>query len=175
MARMGRPTALARIARSMGMSQAVWRRHANPWSVWTRFTCLPLLVLAIWSRDLLGWAALIPVVLSLLWIWANPRVFPEPASLDSWGARAVLGERIHIYRPDDVAPHHILALKWLTWAPLIGVIPLIWGVWTLDPFATITGVILTALPKMWFCDRMVWIAQDWQAAGHHWAELDDTA
>ena len=41
--------------RLMGMSDAVWARHANLWSVYTRFTVLPLLVMAIWSRAWIGW------------------------------------------------------------------------------------------------------------------------
>jgi len=39
----------------MGMDDAAWKRHANPWSVYTRFTCLPFIVLALWSRVWLGW------------------------------------------------------------------------------------------------------------------------
>lgn len=38
------------IAHTFSMSDAVWMRHAHPWSVWTRFTVLPLLIVAIWSR-----------------------------------------------------------------------------------------------------------------------------
>jgi len=25
--------------RSMTMSEEIWQRHANPWSVWSRFSC----------------------------------------------------------------------------------------------------------------------------------------
>jgi hypothetical protein len=31
-----------------------WMRHANPVSVWTRFAVLPLLALAVWSREWIG-------------------------------------------------------------------------------------------------------------------------
>jgi len=34
----------------MGMDDATWKRHANPWSGWSRITILPLLCLAIMSR-----------------------------------------------------------------------------------------------------------------------------
>ena len=40
-----------KIARSFSMSEETWQRHANPWSVWTRFTALPLIILAAWSRS----------------------------------------------------------------------------------------------------------------------------
>ena len=33
-----------------GMTDEVWRRHANPWSVWTRYLAGPILILAVWSR-----------------------------------------------------------------------------------------------------------------------------
>jgi len=51
-------TSLFRMAeRLMAMDDAVWMRHANPASVWSRIvTPLPLLPLAVWSRVWLGLA-----------------------------------------------------------------------------------------------------------------------
>lgn len=43
-----------RITQGFAMNEEAWGRHANPWSVWTRFLALPLLVLAIWSRARIG-------------------------------------------------------------------------------------------------------------------------
>ncbi len=40
-----------RAAKFFQMSDSVWERHANPWSVWTRYPCLPLLALAVPSVD----------------------------------------------------------------------------------------------------------------------------
>ena len=165
--------ALNRIARAMGMTDAVWRRHANPWSVWSRFTCLPLLVLAIWSWGWIGAWALGPIVAAVLWTYLNPRVFPEPPHFDSWASLGVMGERIHIYRPKEVAPHHSAPLKWLTWGPLIGVFPLIYGLVMRDLWVASFGTVLTMLLKMWFVDRMVWIAREWRAQGHSWDALEN--
>jgi hypothetical protein len=39
------------VARLFGLKGEDWQRHANPVSVWTRFAVLPLLALAVWSRD----------------------------------------------------------------------------------------------------------------------------
>ena len=64
-----------------------WRRHANPWSVYTRIPIPVLLVAAIWSRAWIGWWSLVPVGLVLIWTLVNPRVFPAPRSLDSWASR----------------------------------------------------------------------------------------
>ena len=79
------------IAQLFRMDDATWLRHANPWSGILRNTALPLLIMAFWSRLWLGWWAVIPVVLALLWTWYNPRIFPAPQSLDHWMSKAVTG------------------------------------------------------------------------------------
>jgi hypothetical protein len=38
-----------------GLEGDKWMRHANPVSVWTRFAVLPLMALAVWSREWIGW------------------------------------------------------------------------------------------------------------------------
>ncbi len=48
-------TVVQNIAHAFQMTDAVWQRHTNPWSVWTRYASLPLLIVAIWSRVWLGW------------------------------------------------------------------------------------------------------------------------
>ena len=64
------------------MDDATWLRHANPWIVILRFTVLPVLILALWSRLWLVWWAVIPVSPALLWTWYNPLIFAAPHSLD---------------------------------------------------------------------------------------------
>ena len=59
------------IANIFKMDESTWMRHANPWSVGTRFTVLPLLILAIWSRVWLGWFSLFPTTVTLLIYFAN--------------------------------------------------------------------------------------------------------
>lgn len=145
----------------MGMTDTVWRRHANPLSVWSRFTCLPLLVLAIWSRTWFGWFALPLVGLSLVWIWANPRAFSQPLDYGSWASRVTLGERTYLARDRFPIPqHHLRAARILASLPVLGLLPLVWGLWTFDIWAVIAGMALLILPKVWFCDRMVWIHAD---------------
>ncbi|MEM7709434.1 MAG: DUF6653 family protein [Pseudomonadota bacterium] len=152
--------------RLMAMDDAAWRRHANPWSGWTRFlTTLPPLLLAIWSRVWLGWWALVPVALALFWIWANPRVFPEPARFDAWMSRAVLGERVFIEHRGEIDPDHRRAALILTCASVPGAVVMVAGLAVLWWEGVVFGGLLTALPKAWFCDRMVWIHDDWVRAG----------
>lgn len=152
--------------RLMSMDDAIWLRHANPWSVWTRMlTALPLLVLAIWSRVWLGAWALVPVMLALLWIWINPRAFPPPQRLDSWASRGVLGERIFLSHRGEIAAHHRRIAGVLSALSLPGAVIMIWGLYALWWEGAVFGMILTALPKIWFVDRMVWIYDDWVRAG----------
>ena len=147
--------------RLMGMEDADWRRHANPLSVWTRFSCLPLMVAAIYARQWIGWWALPLFALAAVWTWANPRAFAPPHDFGSWAARGTLGERIFLARDrHDIPTHHIRAAHVLTVLSAIGTLPLIYGLVMLNPWATLLGLIAVILPKVWFVDRMVWIHAD---------------
>lgn len=156
--------------RGMAMNDAVWMRHANPWSVWTRFTCLPLIILAIWSRVWLGWWALVPLALACLWTWANPRAFPPPKKTDSWAAKGTFGERVFLNRHKVPIPdHHRVWAIGLGFASATGLLPLTWGLWMLDLTMTLLGLVLIVLPKVWFVDRMVWLFEDMKDADPSYA------
>lgn len=136
---------------------------------------LPLFCLAVWSRVWLGWAALLPVGLTLAWVWVNPRAFPEPARFDAWMSRGVLGERVYLEHRGDIASHHRRAATFLAWASLPGVLVMAWGLFVLWWEGVVFGMILTGLPKLWFLDRMVWILQDWHAMGRAVPGVSDDA
>ena len=91
-----------RISAAFRMTDETWARHANPWSVWTRFTAFPALILAVWSRAWLGRWAAVPIFGAVLWTWLNPRLFERPRSTDNWASKAVLGERVWMNR--DAVP-----------------------------------------------------------------------
>ncbi|MEM8774925.1 MAG: DUF6653 family protein [Pseudomonadota bacterium] len=148
----------------MGMSDKVWERHANPWSCYTRFSVLPILVLSIWSREWFGLWCLPLIALALFWTWYNPRAFPPPADLDNWCSRGVLGERVFLNRRNEVEPYHVAWANSLAFASLPGAIVLVVGLWQLDVAWTVFGTALTVLPKVWFVDRMVWLYADWLRA-----------
>ncbi len=98
-------TVEARIARIFRLDDRGWARHANPWSGWTRFaTCLPLLVVAVWSRVWIGPWAVLSVALAFFWIWVNPRAFGPVADDGAWMARGVLGERLWSERRQRAVP-----------------------------------------------------------------------
>lgn len=83
--------AQSRLTKAFGLTGADgWRRHANPWSVYTRIPVPLLLTAAIWSRAWIGWWSLLPVAAVVVWTMVNPRVFPPPQSIDTWASRGVL-------------------------------------------------------------------------------------
>ena len=149
------------MAGAMSMDEATWLRHANPWSVWTRFIILPLLVLAIWARIWLGWWSLGLVLILALWTRYNPRAFPAPKSTDNWASKAVMGERVWLARDEVTIPkHHATAA--IVFSSLAGIgMPFVgYGLWALDFWPTFVGVAFIVIFKMWFLDRMVWLYDD---------------
>ena len=149
------------LERLMSMDDETWARHANPWSVYTRFTCLPLLALAVWSRTWIGGWSLLAVGLALLWTWYNPRAFPPPRRTDGWASQGTLGERMFLDRKRVPIPAHHERMALLLGAlSAPGAVILIYGLAVLDVWATICGLVATVLPKVWFVDRMVWLYRD---------------
>jgi hypothetical protein len=143
------------------MDDDTWARHANPWSVWSRTTVLPALILAAWSRVWLGWWALVPGVVGLLWTWLNPRLFGRPESMDNWASKAVLGERVWMNRDEEPVPaHHRWAPNILNVISAAGTLFVVWGVVQLAVWPTLFGAALVYAGKLWFLDRMVWLYED---------------
>ncbi|MDD4138042.1 MAG: hypothetical protein PHT99_09160 [Methanoregula sp.] len=154
-----------KIAKTFALDDETWLRHANPWSVTLRNTVLPVLVLAFWSRLWLGWWAGIPVAVALLWMWANPRIFPAQQSLDHWASKAVLGERVWLNRDVvPVPPHHRFVPNILSLVSGLGMLFVLWGVLVFDPWPTVFGMALVYCGKLWFLDRMVWLWEDMKDA-----------
>ncbi len=152
----------SRIARAFNLDDLGWARHANPCSGWTRFaTCLPLLILAIWSRVWIGWWSLLPVLLAVGWIWANPRAF-RPAQDDrAWITKGVLGERLWSNRHSLAVPNrHRVMPHVLNIATLSGVPLLVWGLAALAPWPTALGMTMIVGGKLWYIDRMAILYED---------------
>ena len=143
------------------LSDETWKRHANPWSVWTRYAAFPVLVAAIWSRMWLGWGAIVPVTIVVAWLIWNPRAFPPPASTNNWASKAVLGERIWVaLKRDEVPPHHRIAPRVACLFSAAGALALVWGLVVFDTVVTVLAMLLVVVAKTWFVDRMVWLFDD---------------
>jgi len=150
-----------KIAGMFKLTDENWMRHANPWSVWTRYSVLPIIVLAFWSRIWIGWWSVIPAVISLAWMYLNPVFFGRAKSTKNWASKAVLGERVWMNREEIVVPeYHKNVPKILNIISSVGMILSIWGIVILSLWPVILGVSLAYLGKSWYLDRMVWLYED---------------
>jgi hypothetical protein len=144
--------------RLMAMNDETLERHANPLSVYSRSSCLPLIVAAIWSRVWLGWWAAVPLALAIGWTFLNPRLFSAPIDKGTSAAKAVMGERLFLVRKTSAVPQrHVSMAHWLTALSLAGAVVIAYGVIMLDARATLAGLAVAMTDKLWFCDRMVWL------------------
>jgi len=145
----------------MAMDDTAWQRHANPWSVYSRFSILPLLSLAFYSRVWLGVYAVIPIALVSLWAWLNPRLFPAPKSTDNWASMGTLGERFYLARRLQPIPtHHQRAARLLQLLSACGLPFFIYGLYSLNVWVLLLGNLWVMAFKAWFVDRMVWLYRD---------------
>ena len=150
------------IARLFRMTDDVWARHANGWSVWTRIASFPFMVLALWSHVWIGWlGAAVAVAAVSVWIWLNPRIFAIPLHTDTWAAKVTFGERVWLNRNTIPIPdHHARMAQILSVVSGVGFITAVAGAIVTWVWPTIVGVILVYAGKLWFCDRMVWLYED---------------
>ncbi|HUT22475.1 MAG TPA: DUF6653 family protein [Candidatus Bipolaricaulota bacterium] len=150
-----------KIAKIFNLTDENWMKHANPWSVWTRYSVLPIIVLAFWSRLWIGRWCLIPALISLGWMFFNPIFFPKPKSTNNWASKSVLGERVYLNRDKIAIPKHHKSLpKILNAISFSGIILSVWGIVALSIWPAILGVTLAYLGKSWYLDRMVWLYED---------------
>lgn len=155
-----------RIAALFRMDDRTWERHANPWSVWSRASVMPLLLIALWARVWFGWWALAALVAVLIWAFVNPRLFPPPGNTDNWASRAVAGERLWIIRDRTPLPErHRIVPHLLSAFAGIGFLAGLAGAVLYDPALAVCGTLVTLLAKFWFLDRMVWLHQDMKDEG----------
>lgn len=78
--------------------RAIFARHCNPWSAWTRWASTPLTLVPVWTRRRSHAVAL------AVWLAVNPFIFGKPRHEHAWATRAMLGEELWITRrPRDTA------------------------------------------------------------------------
>jgi hypothetical protein len=79
-------------------THTMFARHSSPWSAWTRWLSVPLMLVPAWTGKRSHTVAV------GAWMALNPVIFPEPADDHAWSTRAVLGEELWIAeRPRDAA------------------------------------------------------------------------
>ena len=94
-------------------------------------------------------------------MFLNPRLFPEPESTENWASKAVLGERVWKNRDEKPVPEiHRRVPHILNGVSAVGTVMLVWGVYRLHIWFTLTGLLVAFVGKLWFLDRMVWLYED---------------
>lgn len=151
-----------RISKIFNLNDENRLKHANPWSVWTRYAVLPCIVLAFRSRIWIHARCLIPGCLSLLWLFFNPICFSKPHSTRNWASKSVLGERVYLNRDKVAIPkiHQSVIYKILNTISSAGMLLAIWATVIYSVWGAILGVALAYLGKSWYLDRMVWLYED---------------
>lgn len=151
-----------RLARLFRLEGDAWMRHANPLSVWTRFSVVSLIALAIWSRDWIGWYCLIGVAVALAWMMVNPLLFSPPRSTRNWASKGVLGERIWAARDTvEIPPQFRSAVPAVANVySTIGLALLAYGLVVLSVVPVVAGILIVHGGKLWFIDRMVLLFDD---------------
>lgn len=145
------------------MNDYFWRRHANPWSVWTRFAAIPAMILAVWSRVGLGWWALVPVALVVVWLIINPVAFRPVDEPTAWVSKAVYGEQIWLTQREQVPVVYRTIMRWLVAVGLAGLGFVGWGLWALDVWPIVYGATLVVFSQLWQLDRMRLLYDELQA------------
>lgn len=149
----------------MGMDDEIWLRHANPLSGWTRLGAAPFWFLAAWSYVWIGWWALAPIALLIVWTWLNPRIFPMPRNTNAWMTKGVLGERVWLNRKSiPIAKGHARAALITTTVSGVTVLIAAYGLIVKDFWAAFLGWHFSVFAKLWFLDRMVWLWEDMKGA-----------
>lgn len=137
-----------------GMDDQAWKRHANPWSVWTRFAAIPLIILSIWSRAWIGWWALVPLALCLMWLWWNPRAFRPIEKPVAWSSKGIYGERLWLRDRSGASSDFAVAQRFWAVGALAGASLLIFGLVTLEVWPTVFGASLIINGQLWRIDRL---------------------
>lgn len=145
--------ALSKVAGTFRMSDEAWKRHANPWSVWTRFAAIPAMLLAIWSRDWIGWWCLMPIAAVVAWLWLNPHAFPPITTPTSWAAKGIYGEKLWLLDRSLVSADHKRVVRLLVLVGLAGFAMITYGLIVLDLWPTVFGATLVVLAQLWRIDR----------------------
>lgn len=135
------------------ITDQMWKRHANPWSVWTRFAAIPVFVIAVWSRVWIGSWAFLPVALVMAWLVLNVFIFPPIEKPVSWVSKGIFGEQLWLSQRKTLAAHYDVAQRWLIVLGVIGMVLIAAGLFVLDAWLCVLGCVVVTLAQLWRIDR----------------------
>lgn len=149
------------------MSDEMWKRHANPWSVWTRFAAIPAAIVAIWSRVWIGWWSLVPIALVVAWLFLNVFVFSPVDLPRSWAAKGIYGEKLWFNNRSEIPGHYAVIQRWLIILGIAGMILIAWGLIQLHLCVSILGSVILILAQLWRIDRFSTLYELYEDKGDH--------
>lgn len=121
------------------LTDALWQRHANPLSGWSRVVVLPVLMYGLYARRprvvaaALGFTAL------------NPLLFPPPADADAWMTKVVLGERMYYRHRECRRPADLL-----TYLNAVASVYAVYAAYRRRPLRTAVGTAVSMATKFAF-------------------------
>jgi hypothetical protein len=121
------------------------------------------MILAVWSRVGLGWWALVPVALVVVWLIINPVAFRPVDEPTAWVSKAVYGEQIWLTQREQVPVVYRTIMRWLVAVGLAGLGFVGWGLWALDVWPIVYGATLVVFSQLWQLDRMRLLYDELQA------------
>lgn len=135
------------------MSNKMWKRHANPWSVWTRFAAIPAFMLAVWSRAWIGAWSFVPIVLVIIWLYLNVLVFPPIDTPRTWASKGIYGEKLWLSKRPELPRHYDVIQKWLIILGVLGMILIGIGLYQFHFWLSLLGAVVLILAQLWRIDR----------------------
>jgi len=135
------------------LNDEIWKRHANPWSVCTRFIAIPLFIIAVWSRDWIGWWSLIPTVLVVMWLYLNVLIFSPVTTPTSWASKGIYGEKLWLKKRSEIPKHYAIIQRLLIILGIAGMVLIAWGLYLLHFWLCLLGAVILILAQLWRIDR----------------------
>lgn len=129
------------------ISNEIWRRHANRWSVYTRFAAIPAAIAAGWSRVWLDWWAIAPIGSVALWLIVNPFIFKPIDTPAHWIEKGILGERLWLERSEAAAVYK-WSLRMLLLLGFVGLVGMIAGIVALNLWLAIGGALVVMVAQV---------------------------
>jgi hypothetical protein len=128
------------------LSEQVWPRHANPWSVVTRFAAIPAMIMAVWSREWLEWWSLLPIGMVVVWLAINPFAFSRIEKPVHWISKGIFGERLWLTGACQISNRSTLRV--LVFLGVVGIVVMAWGLYAYNVTACALGAIVTTVAQL---------------------------
>jgi hypothetical protein len=147
--------------KTFGLNEENWKKHANPWSVWSRMAAFVVMIAAIFARELFGWWTLAFIGAGIIFMFLNTRIFPGVDQPRRWDEKGIYGEKLWTLK-DEAAAGHRKAINLLIGIAGIGLPIMVYGLIVVEAWPTVFGLSLVFVSQLWQIDRFVAIYDEAQ-------------